>query len=109
MFRNALYSELEYNEKLICPKLKSLLKLMLHKDPRKRITKGLTQKIKDHPWCSDIDWDAIYNKKIRPPHIPSVVDSNFDPEYVRETSVMSVDGQSVHRKQGRQRCVNVMN
>ena len=109
MFRNALYAELDYNEKLICPKLKNLLKLMLNKDPKKRITKGQTHKIKEHPWCADIDWRAIYERKAKPPHIPSVMDSNFDPEYVRETSVMSVDGKGLPKKHGRQRCINVMN
>jgi hypothetical protein len=40
--------------------LEDLLKLMLNKNPLKRITKGKQDKIKRHPWCADIDWDAIY-------------------------------------------------
>ena len=40
MFMNVLETELEYPDQFISPKLKSLLKLMLNKDPKKRITKG---------------------------------------------------------------------
>lgn len=116
MFRNALYKELDYNEQLICPQLADLLKMMLDKDPRKRITKGEAHKIKQHPWCTDIDWGAIYARKVRPPHIPSLSSSNFDPEYVRETSTLSADGVQTsllkgekNQKHGRQRCANVLN
>ena len=94
MFRSALYKELEYNEQLICPQLADLLKMMLNKDPKRRITKGEAYRIKQHPWCADIDWEAIYHRRVQPPHIPSISSSNFDPEYVRETSTMSVDGPS---------------
>ena len=69
---------------------------MLHKDPRRRITKGQIGRIKAHPWCSDINWQSVLEKRQVPPHIPSISKSNFDPEYVRETSIMTVD-----RKQSR--------
>lgn len=28
-------------------------------------------------------------KRMKPPHMPSLVNSNFDPEYVRESSTMT--------------------
>ena len=40
MFMGALYKQLEFPRQFISHKLADLLKLMLHKDPRKRITKG---------------------------------------------------------------------
>ena len=40
MFKNVLEKEIEYPEQFISPKLKSLLRLMLNKDPSHRITKG---------------------------------------------------------------------
>ena len=89
MFKWVLNRELKYLRQYISPMLEDLLKLMLNKNPHKRITKGKQNKIKRHPWCADIDWDAIFQRKVRPPHIPSVFKSNFDPEYVRETSILT--------------------
>ena len=56
MFMGALYKELEYPKQFISQKLADLLRLMLHKDPRRRITKGQIGRIKAHPWCADINW-----------------------------------------------------
>ena len=91
----ALYKELEYPKQLISQKLADLLKLMLHKDPRRRINKGQIGRIKAHPWCSDINWQAVLEKRQVPPHIPSIFKSNFDPEYVRESSQMTEDCKSL--------------
>ena len=69
------------------PELVDLLKLLLHKDPSKRITKGKTSIVKKHAWCKTINWKDVLNKKLDPPHLPSLEHSNFDPEYVRPSSV----------------------
>jgi len=89
MFKCVLGKELKYPRHYISPILEDLLRMMLAKNPNKRITKGLQSKIKKHPWCADIDWDAIQQRKLKPPHQPSVFKSNFDPEYVRDTSMMT--------------------
>jgi serine/threonine protein kinase len=89
MFMNVLYKDLDYPSQYISPKLQSLLKLMLNKNPSRRVTKGQISLIKNHPWCKDIDWDAYLAKKVAPPNSPSISQSNFDPEYVRETSTYS--------------------
>jgi serum/glucocorticoid-regulated kinase 2 len=89
MFINVLNKELDYPKNLISPQLADLLKMMLNKNPAKRITKGKQSKIKRHPWCAEIDWEAILQRKVNPPHIPSIVKSNFDPEYVRDTSMIT--------------------
>jgi hypothetical protein len=52
--------------------LADLLLLMLNKDKKLRITKGQTDLIKNHPWCKDIDWQAVYERKIKPPFTPSI-------------------------------------
>ena len=91
MFMGALYKELDYPKQFISNKLSDLLKMMLHKDPRRRITKGQIGRIKNHPWCADINWKMVLEKQLTPPHIPSIIKSNFDPEYVRESSTMTAD------------------
>jgi len=89
MFKCVLSKELKYPRQFISQSLEDLLKLMLNKNPNKRITKGMQNKIKRHPWCADIDWEAVQQRRCRPPHLPSIFKSNFDPEYVRETSVLT--------------------
>ena len=39
--------------------------------------------IRNHPWCLKVDWAAVLAKKLTPPHMPALIISNFDPEYVR--------------------------
>lgn len=39
------------------------------------------KEIKDHPFCRDIDWNAIIEKRVLPPIKPSLRYSNFDPDY----------------------------
>lgn len=41
-----------------------LLSRMLEKEPKQRIS---ISDIKDHPFCSDISWDLIYDKKLIAP------------------------------------------
>jgi hypothetical protein len=37
--------------------------------------------VKKHPWLRDVRWDEILMKRIRPPIIPSVRESQIDPDY----------------------------
>jgi hypothetical protein len=39
------------------------------------------EEIKKHPWLKTTDWQAFLNKDIEPPFIPSMRDTNFDPEF----------------------------
>jgi hypothetical protein len=39
------------------------------------------EEIQQHPWCRKIDWNAVYQKRVRPPFKLSTSTSNFDPEY----------------------------
>ena len=56
MFQNALDNSLTLPPELISDNLADLLKLLLHKDPNRRVTKGESFKIKTHLWCQDINW-----------------------------------------------------
>ena len=65
-----------------------ILKLLV-RDPKKRLgTDKDFDDIKVHPWFKDLDWDALYNKKIEPPFKPKVSGDywmdNFDQEFVSE-------------------------
>ena len=58
---------------------------LLNRDPPKRLGYNGFDEIKNHPWFSDIDWDALYKKEIPPPFRPTVKDEEsteqIDPEF----------------------------
>jgi protein kinase X len=82
------------NQQILCGEIKfprsfskdakDLIKQLLNPDTTKRIGCGKSgaAEIKSHPWFKDMDWDALYNKKMTPffvPHVSSEDDtSNFD-------------------------------
>ena len=61
------------------------MKRLLHKDPNGRLGHSSVDEIKNHPWFEKLNWDAIYNKKIKAPFIPKLssdIDTaNFDVEF----------------------------
>mmetsp|Transcript_5819 Transcript_5819/g.6472 ORF Transcript_5819/g.6472 Transcript_5819/m.6472 type:complete len:743 (+) Transcript_5819:305-2533(+) len=63
-------------------KLRDLLKGLLARNQDERLGyKNGVEDIKNHPWCSHINWQDAYDKKLKPPIIPYVRQSNFSPEY----------------------------
>ena len=66
----------------ISTKAKDLLLKLLEKDPSKRLgSRTGAQDVKNHPWCANIPWDQFLLKAVAPPFVPSLQQSNFDPEY----------------------------
>jgi serum/glucocorticoid-regulated kinase 2 len=61
----------------------SLLQGFFIKDPEKRLGSGPNglNDIKAHPFFKNLDWDAIFKKKIKPPFIPKI-SSDFDTKYI---------------------------
>ena len=68
IFYNIEYGELKIPN-FISEKGSDLLTKLLERDPNKRLGGGLkdAQEIKEHPYFQDVDWDLIYNKKVKPP------------------------------------------
>ena len=54
----------------------------MNKTPENRLgfNKGIIE-IKRHPWCKDIKWKKILDKKIKPPLIPKSRESNISKEF----------------------------
>ncbi|CAD8067515.1 unnamed protein product [Paramecium sonneborni] len=65
----------------ISDQLKDLIYQLLEKEPSQRIgqTQGVIE-ILTHPWFADADFEAIVNKKIKPPYKPEPLKYNFDEE-----------------------------
>lgn len=63
------------------------------KDADKRLgtgSKGL-EDIKNHPFFKNIDWEAIYNKKIKPPFVPKI-SSESDTKYIDSVNIILIKG-----------------
>ena len=70
IFHNIEFGELKIPE-FIKEDTASLLRGLLQKDPWKRLGGGIkdAEEIKQHPYFKDVNWDDVYNKKIRPPPV----------------------------------------
>jgi len=81
MYKRIIHNQVDY-PRYLSPMARSMLKALLVKNPDQRL--GIhfgVKEIKDHPFCRDIDWDAVLEKRTIPPIRPSLRYSNFDPEY----------------------------
>ena len=59
----------------LSPELKDLLTKLLNEDVNKRLN---LNEIKEHPYFNNIDWDQIYNKKIKSPLNLIKIKMNFE-------------------------------
>jgi len=59
-----------------------LISQLLKVNPKKRLGYGEkdAQKIKEHPYFKDVDWDKYWNREIEPPFIPEV-EGEMDVKY----------------------------
>lgn len=73
-------SEEPYYEVKWSKKIRSLLPLLLEKNPEIRLSN--IAEIKNHPWFGTIDWEKLIKKEIKPHFIPKIEDEldiqNFD-------------------------------
>jgi serine/threonine protein kinase len=70
IFHNIEFEELKIPE-FIKEDTASLLRGLLQKDPWKRLggSSRDAEEIKEHPYFKDVNWDDVYNKRIRPPPV----------------------------------------
>ena len=68
IFHNIEFGELKIPN-FVSPEAAELLRGLLERDPNKRLGGSIkdAQEIKEHPYFKDVDWDKVYNKKIKPP------------------------------------------
>lgn len=71
----------------LSPEAQSLLRALFKRNPQNRLGSGPNgiEDIKRHEFFATIDWDALVQKKVRPPFVPSVSRADdtfyFDSDY----------------------------
>ncbi|KAJ3108066.1 hypothetical protein HDU97_002301 [Phlyctochytrium planicorne] len=96
---NLMYKKILHNELLFPPgfseKAQDLVRGLLERDPKKRLGAGPedAEDIKRHRYFSDVDWEKLLKKQVKPPFKPKVESemdtSNFDPVFT--DNMMPVD------------------
>ncbi|KAJ3191699.1 hypothetical protein HK101_007493 [Irineochytrium annulatum] len=96
---NLMYKKILHNELLFPPgfseKAQDLVRGLLERVPMKRLGGGPddAEEIRKHPYFSDIDWEKLLKKNVKPPFKPKVESemdtSNFDPVFT--DNMMPVD------------------
>ncbi|XP_001947622.2 protein kinase C [Acyrthosiphon pisum] len=75
----------------------SILKGFMTKNRNKRlgcvVADGLESAIRIHPFFRDLDWDALENRRVKPPFKPKIKNKkdamNFDAEFTKEEPVLT--------------------
>ena len=60
--------------------------LLQRKEELRLGSKGI-DKIKEHPWFNDIDWDMLLAQKIPPPFVPVCTEDYFDENYLQSFEI----------------------
>lgn len=60
--------------------------LLQRKEELRLGSKGI-DKIKEHPWFKDIDWDMLLAQKIPPPFVPVCTEDYFDENYLQSFEI----------------------
>lgn len=74
LFKNIKSKPVKF-PKYMSEEAKDIINQLLDKDPETRLGCGENglKNIKNHPFFENIIWEAIFNKDIRPPFIPRIV------------------------------------
>jgi serum/glucocorticoid-regulated kinase 2 len=90
MYRKILQDPLRFPDDM-GSEARSILTLLLNRDPSRRLGVNGAQDIKNHPFFArHIDWKKLMAKKIQPPFKPAVVSP---PNYESGRLLMSVVGE----------------
>lgn len=60
--------------------------LLQRKEELRLGSKGI-DKIKDHPWFKDIDWELLLAQKVPPPFVPVCTEDYFDENYLQSFEI----------------------
>ena len=88
MFKNIWNHEPDFPSNM-SEEAQDLIELLLEKNPKNRLcaNDNDANEVMKHRWFEQIDWDALYNKKLNPPYKPDPSEDGlnyFDEEFTSE-------------------------
>jgi len=93
MYQRIVHDRLSFPS-FVSDSARSLIAMLLEKDPTRRLTNPLL--MKRHPFFEGIDWDALYRRKVVPPFVPPVKSaadiSQIDPLFTEEAPSYDMTG-----------------
>lgn len=94
VFDSIVNEEVRYPRFLSSEAIK-LMRKLLRKTPERRLGAGVgdAEEIKPQPFYQEMDWEALYARKLQPPFVPSLKDPydvrNFDEEFTGQKPILS--------------------
>lgn len=82
LFQNIQYGKLKFPMH-VSPTARSLIKMLLERDPEKRLGSRSVADIKTHSFFQGIDWSAVYRRELKPP-TPTPIRRKPDPNTTME-------------------------
>ncbi|OCT57922.1 serine/threonine-protein kinase N3 isoform X2 [Xenopus laevis] len=73
----------------------NIIRKLLRKSPERRLGAGAgdAEEIKPQPFFQEMDWDALYARRVKPPVVPVLSDPfdirNFDEEFTGQKAILS--------------------
>ncbi|CAG8507996.1 10205_t:CDS:2 [Diversispora eburnea] len=103
MYRRILFGKLKFPKGFFSDDAKSLIKGLLQRNSENRLgSRNDAEEIKNHPFFANVDWDALYRKRVSPPFKPNVSSEDdtscFDPAFTEEET--SIDWPTVSKAYG---------
>ncbi|CAK4031951.1 Serine threonine- kinase SCH9 [Lecanosticta acicola] len=86
MYKNIAFGKVRFPRDALSAEGRSFVKGLLNRNPSHRLgAKADAEELMAHPFFSDVDWNALSEKKVAPPFKPKLKGeldtSNFDPEF----------------------------
>ncbi len=78
MFENIMTAELVLDQPYLSSDVKNLLQTMLERDPVVRYQS--IREVMNHRWFKDVDWPKVIKKDVKPPLVPDINLSYFEPD-----------------------------
>jgi serine/threonine protein kinase SCH9 len=94
MFKNIAFGKVRFPRDAFGAEGRNFVKSVLNRNPKHRLGANHgAEELKDHPWFSDTDWDALLHKDVLPPFKPplrlKLDSSNFDAEFTNALNLSS--------------------
>ena len=77
MFENILTADLSLDQPYLSYEVKNLLQTMLERDSVVRYQ--TIREVMDHSWFKDVDWPKVIKKDVKPPLVPDINLTYFEP------------------------------